>query len=268
MPEQLLQLDVDSNIAAACQSAFQQGFSLVLRDVAKRSRAVASLVDWLELGLGLPAGANLYFTPPGAQGLKAHYDDHCVFVFQLSGEKQWVLGPPQHHQLPFTYEPRLPVTLPQGLSGHSSGSRADQPSSSGCTTSASMSSSEWFAQHLDRAMVERPADSTAAAARDDGGGSRAQAAAVAQLATAQAALLAAAASPVDQQQEVCRDLAGLLLSGGVNKFNCSGSTVENDACCLFAALAIAREAAGAGGDHNVQLLSLVLQQGVKALPSV
>jgi hypothetical protein len=63
--EQLLPLDAGGNIAVACQAAFLQGFSLVLRDIPKRSRAVALLVECLELCLGLPAGANLYYTPPG-----------------------------------------------------------------------------------------------------------------------------------------------------------------------------------------------------------
>jgi hypothetical protein len=64
--EQLLALDgpVDAAaVAAACQGL---GFSLVLRDMPKRSRAVAELVGALEQQLGLPAGANLYYTPAGA----------------------------------------------------------------------------------------------------------------------------------------------------------------------------------------------------------
>jgi hypothetical protein len=63
--EQLLALagPVDAAaVAAACKGL---GFSLVLRDMPKRSRAVAALVGALEQQLGLPAGANLYYTPTG-----------------------------------------------------------------------------------------------------------------------------------------------------------------------------------------------------------
>ncbi|KAF6260088.1 hypothetical protein COO60DRAFT_1637891 [Scenedesmus sp. NREL 46B-D3] len=97
--------------SAACQDL---GFSLVLRDMPKRCRAVAELVGALEQQLGLPAGANLYYTPAGAQALKAHYDDHCVFVLQLAGSKTWLLAPPQQpqQQLPLTYQPRDPVDVP------------------------------------------------------------------------------------------------------------------------------------------------------------
>jgi hypothetical protein len=35
-----------------------------------------------------------YCTIAGAQGLAAHYDDHCVFVMQLWGNKAWLLRPP------------------------------------------------------------------------------------------------------------------------------------------------------------------------------
>lgn len=56
------------SIAAACEMQPHNkgsGFSLVLRDVPKRVAAVAELVNSIEQQLGLPAGANLYYTPPG-----------------------------------------------------------------------------------------------------------------------------------------------------------------------------------------------------------
>ena len=34
---------------------------------------------------------NLYLTPPHAQGFPTHYDNHCVFVLQMEGEKAWRL---------------------------------------------------------------------------------------------------------------------------------------------------------------------------------
>lgn len=54
----------------------------------------------------------VHVSPAGAQGLKAHYDDHDVFVLQLAGSKTWVIGPPQHPPLPLTHQLRLPVAPP------------------------------------------------------------------------------------------------------------------------------------------------------------
>lgn len=33
--------------------------------------------------------ANIYLTPPGAQGFRTHYDTHDVLVLQVAGEKRW-----------------------------------------------------------------------------------------------------------------------------------------------------------------------------------
>jgi hypothetical protein len=60
-----LTVDVPVDAAAVAAACEAQGFSLVLRDMPKRSRAVAALVGTLEKQLGLPAGANLYYTPAG-----------------------------------------------------------------------------------------------------------------------------------------------------------------------------------------------------------
>jgi hypothetical protein len=37
------------------------------------------------------AQANIYLTPPGAQGFRVHYDTHDVLVLQVQGEKRWRL---------------------------------------------------------------------------------------------------------------------------------------------------------------------------------
>ncbi|MER8044362.1 cupin domain-containing protein [Streptomyces sp. NPDC094032] len=37
---------------------------------------------------------NAYLTPPGAQGLKYHYDPYVTLIVQLSGRKAWPLHPP------------------------------------------------------------------------------------------------------------------------------------------------------------------------------
>ena len=57
--------------------------------------AVAALLAPLQRALGASATANLYVTPPGARGLPAHYDDHCVLALQIMGRKAWRLSGPR-----------------------------------------------------------------------------------------------------------------------------------------------------------------------------
>lgn len=53
----------------------------------------------LENEFSFPIQANIYLTPPCAQGAKPHYDTHDVFVLQVAGSKQWtVYGTP--YELP------------------------------------------------------------------------------------------------------------------------------------------------------------------------
>jgi ribosomal protein L16 Arg81 hydroxylase len=55
----------------------------------------------LEKQFSCPFQTNIYLTPPSAQGAKAHYDTHDVFVLQISGSKKWVIyGTPVELPLP------------------------------------------------------------------------------------------------------------------------------------------------------------------------
>ncbi|MDE3154508.1 MAG: hypothetical protein KGN76_05360 [Acidobacteriota bacterium] len=55
----------------------------------------------LERVFTCPLQANVYLTPPGAQGARPHYDTHDVFVLQVSGSKHWVVyGTPLELPLP------------------------------------------------------------------------------------------------------------------------------------------------------------------------
>jgi ribosomal protein L16 Arg81 hydroxylase len=45
----------------------------------------------LESELSCPLQTNVYMTPAGAQGAKAHYDTHDVFVLQIAGSKRWTI---------------------------------------------------------------------------------------------------------------------------------------------------------------------------------
>ncbi|XP_038994514.1 uncharacterized protein LOC120118552 isoform X4 [Hibiscus syriacus] len=46
----------------------------------------------------------MYLTPPNSQGLARHYDDHCVFVCQIFGSKQWKIFSRPNGQLPRLYD--------------------------------------------------------------------------------------------------------------------------------------------------------------------
>lgn len=66
--------------ASDCMDALQDGFSLVLRDTPKRHVALGLLIEALEQQLGLPAGANVYLTPPGMWRQHTHTQTALMLV--------------------------------------------------------------------------------------------------------------------------------------------------------------------------------------------
>ncbi|KAK8642963.1 hypothetical protein V6N13_012284 [Hibiscus sabdariffa] len=89
-----------------CQEAYNDGYTVALRGMGFRFGRLAFIVDRLASIFGQPsAGANLYLTPPNSQGLARHYDDHCVFVCQIFGSKQWKVLSRPNGQLPRLYDP-------------------------------------------------------------------------------------------------------------------------------------------------------------------
>jgi ribosomal protein L16 Arg81 hydroxylase len=79
--------------------AYNDGYTLVLNQIHRRSSAVALLCRTLEQALHHHVGANLYLTPREAQGFRPHWDDHDVFILQLHGIKEWRVST-EAHQLP------------------------------------------------------------------------------------------------------------------------------------------------------------------------
>lgn len=73
------------------RAAWEQGYSIVLNDIARYWEPVARFCAALQADLHHPVDANLYLTPPGTQGFDPHYDVMDVFVLQLEGAKQWSL---------------------------------------------------------------------------------------------------------------------------------------------------------------------------------
>ncbi|KAJ6435872.1 hypothetical protein OIU84_000988 [Salix udensis] len=83
----------------------KKGYTIALRGVEFRFASIATVADALASLFGQPSvGANIYLTPPNSQGLACHCDDHCVFVCQLFGTKQWSVYPQPNLQLPRLYD--------------------------------------------------------------------------------------------------------------------------------------------------------------------
>ncbi|KAF3781090.1 Bifunctional lysine-specific demethylase and histidyl-hydroxylase [Nymphaea thermarum] len=88
-----------------CKNAYSKGYTISLRGMEFRWKRIAAITHTLAMIFGQPSsGANLYLTPPQAQGLARHCDDHCVFVCQLVGQKKWTVFPRQAAALPRLYE--------------------------------------------------------------------------------------------------------------------------------------------------------------------
>jgi ribosomal protein L16 Arg81 hydroxylase len=81
--------------------AYRRGCTLLLSNIQKRWTPIANICRQLEniiVEQGIPLAddvvANGYLTPPNCQGFDIHYDDHCVLIIQLKGNKNWIVYPP------------------------------------------------------------------------------------------------------------------------------------------------------------------------------
>ena len=65
------------------------GGSLVVSQFHELHAPLAQFCRGLEKIFLHPVQANIYLTPPGAQGFRVHFDTHDVLVMQVSGAKSW-----------------------------------------------------------------------------------------------------------------------------------------------------------------------------------
>mmetsp|Transcript_16992 Transcript_16992/g.25506 ORF Transcript_16992/g.25506 Transcript_16992/m.25506 type:complete len:574 (-) Transcript_16992:77-1798(-) len=86
--------------------SWKLGYSVVIPRIHLHSQLVKtlrrSLFERVPQLQDLASSCNLYATPPGSQGLKPHYDDHCVIIVQIEGVKTW-----KYSKFPIVYRPRL-----------------------------------------------------------------------------------------------------------------------------------------------------------------
>lgn len=68
---------------------FDAGATLVVSQFHEMHEPLARFCRGLERVFLHPVQANIYLTPPGAQGFRVHYDTHDVLVLQVAGEKRW-----------------------------------------------------------------------------------------------------------------------------------------------------------------------------------
>lgn len=67
----------------------ERGYTLVIKDAALLSARLQRTCNRLQRELGAFVGANVYFTPAGAQGLDVHHDTHDTLTVQIEGSKTW-----------------------------------------------------------------------------------------------------------------------------------------------------------------------------------
>jgi len=68
---------------------FDKGASLVVSQFQETHPPLARFCRGLEKLFLHGAQANIYLTPPAAQGFRTHYDTHDVLVLQVEGHKRW-----------------------------------------------------------------------------------------------------------------------------------------------------------------------------------
>ncbi len=79
---------IDRGIVA---DRYRGGATIILNQAHQFDPKLARLCRGLENVFSSHVQANLYLTPPNAQGFRTHYDNHDVLVIQVEGEKAWRL---------------------------------------------------------------------------------------------------------------------------------------------------------------------------------
>ncbi|MGE3143003.1 MAG: cupin domain-containing protein [Hyphomonadaceae bacterium] len=70
---------------------YQGGATIILQQLHQSNPTLAAFCRAVEHVFSAHTQTNIYLTPPTSQGFRTHYDNHDVFVLQVSGEKSWRL---------------------------------------------------------------------------------------------------------------------------------------------------------------------------------
>ncbi|WP_415949968.1 JmjC domain-containing protein [Streptomyces sp. KLOTTS4A1] len=78
----------------ALRAHLDDGGTVSLRQLQRVKPSLARLQREIQQETGCLVHVNAYLTPPGAQGLKYHYDPYVTLIVQLAGRKTWPLHEP------------------------------------------------------------------------------------------------------------------------------------------------------------------------------
>lgn len=102
---------VDLPALFACHDA---GASLVISQFHELHPPLARFCRGLEKAFLHAVQANIYLTPPGAQGFRVHFDTHDVLVLQVSGRKSWRVWDAIPYPAPTRHTPWSNAFAPEG----------------------------------------------------------------------------------------------------------------------------------------------------------
>jgi hypothetical protein len=88
-PDEYLQAEGNRIDLPRLLTRHDAGGSLVVSQFHEVHAPLAQFCRGLEKVFLHPVQANIYLTPPGAQGFRVHFDTHDVLVMQVSGAKSW-----------------------------------------------------------------------------------------------------------------------------------------------------------------------------------
>lgn len=91
-------------VATQLLAAHHAGATLVLSQANRRMPTLAAFCRRMQAGFAMRCQSNVYLSPAGQQGFRAHYDSHDVIILQVQGRKtfQFYAGgpdlPANHHR--------------------------------------------------------------------------------------------------------------------------------------------------------------------------
>jgi len=113
-PEEYLEPESDRVNLPALFARFDAGASLVVSQFHEIHPPLARFCRGLEKAFLHAVQANIYLTPPGAQGFRVHYDTHDVLVLQVSGRKAWRIWDAIPYPSPTRHTPWTNHVAPEG----------------------------------------------------------------------------------------------------------------------------------------------------------
>ena len=103
--------------AAYVYERFLKGATVRVRHVQRFLPRAAGFADALSSALAVRVTANLYLTPGGCAGLKAHYDPYDVLVLQCMGGKRWRIYEDYAEAEPLPLKEVLPFDVARHVPG-------------------------------------------------------------------------------------------------------------------------------------------------------